>query len=271
VNLRSGCRNQGGEDETKGAEMKREAHWALTLWVLTAVLGCAPGRGEAAGHGQELAALDGSEPLVGPEFGLGQSIQGRPALNEAGQVIATNANGVSLAVWTINFDQYTDIYGARIGPDGTVLDPTGIPIATGPTQQATPAVTSDGTGWFVVWADALTTVLGAVRGTRITSNGTVLDPEGIAITNSNAWTAPLSVASDGHDFLVAWVGPIGFDGTSSFATTRVSADGTVLDTEGVVFATIKPLGFNLRYGPSLAFDGTDYIAVYNNERSFNEQ
>jgi len=60
--------------------------------------------------------------------------------------------GCYLAVW----DDNDNIWGVRIQPDGTVLDPNGFLICSDSGQQVDPAVTSDGHRSLVTWTDGRT-------------------------------------------------------------------------------------------------------------------
>jgi hypothetical protein len=76
----------------------------------------------------------------------------------------------------------TDIYGARITPDGTVLDTFGIPISTNARNQLNPDVVFDGKNFLVVWDDYRDN-LSDIYGTEVTTDGIVLDPGGVLISD----------------------------------------------------------------------------------------
>ena len=180
----------------------------------------------------------------------GDAIQGKP-------VIAADGTNF-FVVWR---DQRTgeryDIYGARVTHDGAVLDPTGIPISTYPNadplpgNQYFPSVAFDGTNYLVVWIahrdpDPNYEVFVA----RVTPGGTVLDPDGIQITNGAAPLRMPSIAFDGTNYLVAWRME-----ASQIKGARVTTAGQNLD---------GPTGFSIGPGfyPYVAFDGVNYMVVW---------
>jgi hypothetical protein len=108
-----------------------------------------------------------------------------------------------LAVWS----DANDIWGARISPEGDVLDPQGIAISVGGSPGIDPSVGFDGTNFVVVWASWTVSApyVYEVYGARVNPDGSVLDPGGVPLTTGgNAKTRMLSIAYDGTNFLVAW-------------------------------------------------------------------
>ena len=87
-----------------------------------------------------------------------------------------------------------NIVGVRVAGDGTVLDADPILIRQEKSSPANdygkePAVSSDGTNWFVVWTGFdFTLTKQMMEGTRVSPNGTLLDP---TYKRLYTWTDPV--------------------------------------------------------------------------------
>ncbi|UCF80198.1 MAG: hypothetical protein JSV08_06675 [Acidobacteriota bacterium] len=131
----------------------------------------------------------------------------------------------------------TDIYGARVTSDGTVLDPAGIAVSTAVENRYNPSAASNGTDYFVVWSDGRS---GAdIYGARVrASDGLLLDgpPDigGIAVSTLPDGQARPSVASNGTDYFVAWQDYRNGTGADIYGARVASSDGTVLDPSGLL-------------------------------------
>jgi hypothetical protein len=214
----------------------------------------------------QTAPLGSAAPAsVGPEFNLGQPLQPAAAIYQTGHVLATNSAAVSLVVWAVGDN--ADIHGARVTIDGQILDPNGIPIGAGPLEDVTPAVATDGSGWFVAWAGKRANGNYSIFGSRVTSDGQVLDPSGILISTGEVESVAPSVAFGGTNFFVGWFsnGPGGPRGT------RIDASGRVLDPTGLGLSaglppTVTPPTYEgggiVQASSWVAFDDTHYLAVF---------
>ncbi len=111
--------------------------------------------------------------------------------------IATDSN-IFLVVWQdIRNGQDYDIYAARVGTDGIVIDPGGIAIATGTGNQAAPAVSFDGTNFVVVWMDNRYVPQSYhIRAARVSSAGAVLDSGGIFISGPSSSAVQQALNTD---------------------------------------------------------------------------
>ncbi len=128
-----------------------------------------------------------------------------------------------------------DIYGARVMLDGRVLDRTGIPISVAPEDQRDPSVASNGQEYFVVWEDERGRSGFDIFGARVTREGTVLDPHGIAVGIGPRDQRNPTLAANGSDYFVVWQDEYLSNSRNpcDIYGTAVLGDGTVLQTRSV--------------------------------------
>jgi phosphoribosylformylglycinamidine (FGAM) synthase PurS component len=152
-----------------------------------------------------------------------------------------------------------DVYAGRVSQSGTVLDPSGIPVATLSNNQLSPAVTYQGGNYLVAWQEML--MGGDIYGARLSPDGTLLDDLGFPISNApNSQWAP-NVAFDGTNALVVWSD--GRSGNGDIYGARVSQAGSVLDPQGIAISTNSSTQFQA----DVAYDGSNYMAVWRDERA----
>ena len=101
-----------------------------------------------------------------------------------------------------------DLYAARVTGDGKVLDPNGFVVSAAPGVQVMSSVASDGkTGWLATWADFRSGKDYDAYAARISPDGKVMDPDGLAVatgrTAFNAQWHPSVVWGDGA-YLLHW-------------------------------------------------------------------
>ncbi|MFH1313835.1 MAG: hypothetical protein ABIJ00_11505 [Candidatus Eisenbacteria bacterium] len=198
---------------------------------------------------------------VGPAFHIGANpVYGSPMANQFNPAVASDGTDY-LVVWddqrnTLDFD----IYGARVAADGTVLDEVGIAACIAVEDQKEPAIAFDGTNYLVVWTDERNGSAD-IYGSRMGSDGQVLDPDGILISAASSAQSSPAVAFGDTAYFVTWTD--WRDGNANIYAARVALDGTVLDTSGVmVSAAVAEQEF-----PAVSFDGTGWLVVWHDSRS----
>jgi large repetitive protein len=133
-----------------------------------------------------------------------------------------------LAVWTDSRESFGGpeqpprAFAARVGGDGSVLDPTGLPIAPpSPEFRSSAGVAGacadDGTCLLVATNVDFTELVGV----RV-AGGQVLDPEPVLLVGGGTSIATWSVAWDGASFRLAWA-----DSLEGIFAAPIAADGQV--------------------------------------------
>ncbi|WP_437550013.1 MYXO-CTERM sorting domain-containing protein [Sorangium sp. So ce367] len=170
------------------------------------------------------------DPIVSPELAMDEPIAG-PSLGAQSDAAVASDGTNFLVVWSdwrgdlTTSSDGADLYAARIAPDGTVLDPRGIPISTGPGAQEQPAISWDGTNYLVAWSDHQTGTNSQVYATRVSPLGSVLNPGGMLLNPGYRGGGSPSIAFDGARHLVVWIGVPPDSATSSLVGTFVTPEG----------------------------------------------
>lgn len=181
-----------------------------------------------------------------------------------------------------------NVFGARVTPAGQVSSEIPISAEQNTSDQlgfaldlGAPSLAFDGTNYFVVWNkvrtgpgtsiySSLFAVYTDISGARISTQGVVLDPQGILISTSG----PLSqspdaenaqVAFDGANYLAVWrkALTIGFDPPpAEIRGSRLRPDGSLLDgpsSAGGIGINTVVLG---KSEPAVVFDGTNFLVAW---------
>ena len=150
-----------------------------------------------------------------------------------------------------------DIYGSRVSPSGTVLDPAGVAISTATKNQATPSVAFDGTNFVVAWADERGSSWDIYQ-TRVNSAGTVLSATGVALSTASGAEFNPEITRGATNMLVAWEN----DGTSNISARLMNLTGGVVGSTITVSSAVDD-----QERPTVAFDGSGYLVAWHDYRS----
>ncbi|MFH0778887.1 MAG: hypothetical protein V2A71_09700, partial [Candidatus Eisenbacteria bacterium] len=150
----------------------------------------------------------------------------------------------------------SDIYGARVTVSGAVLEPSAIPISTAMDSQWHPAVAYNGSDFVVVWQDWRYQLDSDVYGTRVSPDGTVLEPSGIPISTAEDDQWHPDLAPEGDEVLVAWRD--GRNVTWDIYGARLDASGVLLDPTGFSISSAE----GDQSSPAVTAGGGGYDVVW---------
>lgn len=186
-------------------------------------------------------------------------------LNEASASPSVVFDGTSyLVAWCATRSGTSELYGARVAPSGSVLDPGGVQLTSGANAKIRmPGVSYDGANYLVAWR----TNADQIYATRVSpALANLHAPLGIPITGGASYYP--SVAFDGSNYLVVWhdsrnAGASGWD----IYGARVTKEGSVLDSGGFVICD-EPQN---QEHTSVGFDGSNYLVAWYDWRPNNDQ
>ncbi|MFP2931646.1 hypothetical protein ACLESO_41965, partial [Pyxidicoccus sp. 3LG] len=145
------------------------------------------------------------------------------------------------------------IFGARVRPDGQILDPGGIALklGTGLEGGREPRVAWDGKQFFVVWVSG-----SGVFGAHVESDGDVR--RHFILATSDEGFGPPDIACTRGLCLVAY--SVVGDSQENIVFDLVESDGDVLD--GGLLSPFSGFAFT----PAVAWDGKQFVVVWADER-----
>ena len=194
-----------------------------------------------------LTKIDGSSQLLS----RGANAETRPA-------VAYNGTKY-LVVWEDRRPgATTDIYGARLLADGTVLDPSGLAIAEAAASQRVPAVAAAGDKWLVAWTDGRAGN-DDVYAARVTDNGLVQDSMGLPVVTGTGNQGTPAVASDGTNWLVT-----GYDNNTGIWARLVTPDSFTIDGPKI------QVSLGAGFSPAVAYNGTNWLIAWMRPTGLND-
>jgi hypothetical protein len=169
-----------------------------------------------------------------------------------------------LVVWQNMLDptgSYYGIEGLRVTQAGEPIDPQPFAISSGD-KGGRPDVAFGGGKYLVVWQDDF---FYDIYGALVDTLGSDKSQFGIR-TSSGVQERP-AVASNGSQFLVAWVDYGSHWPNSDIIASRVTPSGTVMDPSGILIASSS----DAETTPSVTFDGLDYVVSWSRSGSESSQ
>jgi len=234
-------------------------------------LPAAPGGAATTVAGAGPAGLDGAAVVqevrrrVGRERPLSDPVEAAAPESQGEQSVAFDGTNY-LVVWRDHRqteDRDTgDIRGARVTPEGRLLDPVGFVIADALVLEDEPEVAFGAGTYLVVWHDPHDDNMD-VRGARVSPAGVVLDPAGIDISaGPDSFSFSPTVAFGDGKFLVTWEHYSGSTVGADVVGTRIDAAGTVVDRPAIAISH----GPGNEYEPATSYGAGVFLVSWEDRR-----
>lgn len=178
---------------------------------------------------------------AGLRYGLGTWIDATGRRTAVTPTFQDGAIVLAVPEETLKTSAFPAVLDPVIGPEFGIDQPV---MAVEPSDQEAPEVATDGTNFLVTWTDR--------RGewsedwaTRVTPNGTVLDPSGFKLPYTSC--GPSSLSYGGGYYVIG----------CAYGMTRITPDGQVVDPTPIEFYAAD------RGSPSsIAFNGTNFLIAW---------
>jgi hypothetical protein len=177
----------------------------------------------------------------------------------------TFGGGYYFVVWQDARKGPFQIYGARVDPQGRVMDPQGIPISLDPTDgdHLAATVAWDGQSYLAVWHQTKGPKSANgydIAGRRIKPDGRPLDDKPFLIATGPGNQAAPRIASNGKESLVVWTDARRRE--QDIFAARIDRSGKVLDPEGIPVTTVS----NNQNFPSVGWNGKEFLVAWVDQR-----
>lgn len=205
------------------------------------------------------------DPTLTPEQEVDKPVSGSSASGEQSSptIVSAGPNKGYFAVWYDRRGARPSLYGARLASNGTVLDESGIAIATG-VGSTVPFVSAADTGFLVTWSISYVDLYQSpgVYGVRLDAEGKPLDAAPITIVANQTNVQQPTSAFDGTSWLVTWQRYGGGPSSYDIVGARVPRTGALLDAVPIAISDAP----EPEYQPLVTFDGTNHMVFW---RSYN--
>jgi len=165
-----------------------------------------------------------------------------------------------LVVWMDRRAQGFDIYGQIVSQSGNLVG-SNFPISSAPSDQQFPAIAWDGTNYLVVWMDSRNGDYD-IYGQRVSPSGNLIGDNFSISTATDVQVFP-AIAWDGANYLVVWQDRR--NGTEDIYGQRVSPSGNLIGDNFSISTAA-----NEQVLPDVAWDGTNYLVVWQDKRNGTE-